>query len=156
MVPRPIRGTERLLLFLFFTALGLMQGVRHDEWTGAREQSGCGCANTLVDLCNSRAGSLWPLLGARRKMAGQVWKSHRMENGHEESQAPVVFSPGGLLSFMQSSRQPPQGKDDGRWRVYFELWAFYCCKLLLFGGRPPSFTDPPAAVEVGGGVHVGA
>jgi hypothetical protein len=64
---------------------------------GAREQSRaektCGRANTLVDLCNSRAGSLWPLLGARRKMAGLVWKSHRMENGHERKPGACRFFP---------------------------------------------------------------
>jgi hypothetical protein len=118
---------------------------------GAREQSRaektCGRANTLVDLCNSRAGSLWPLLGARRKMAGLVWKSHRMENGHERKPGAYRFFP--WRSPIIYAIISPTAAGQGRWRVYFELCAFYCCNLLLLGGRPPSFTDPPAAVEVG-------
>ena len=52
------------------------------------EKKTCGCANTLVDLCNSRAGGLWSLLGAS-KMAGLVWKSHGMKT--VTMQAPVDF-----------------------------------------------------------------
>jgi hypothetical protein len=46
-------------------------------------------------------------------MAGLVWKSHRMGNGHERKPGACRFFPGGLLSFMQLSRQRPQGNDDG-------------------------------------------
>jgi len=110
------------------------------------EEKTCGCANTLVDLCNSRAGGVWSLLGGER----DGWPGlevARHENGHERKDACRV-SPGGLLSFNASSRQPPQGRH-GKHGSISSCASFpfpSCCYSAAT--RPPSFTDPPAAVEV--------
>ena len=96
--------------------LGLMQGVRHDEWVDAREQSGKKNVwlrqyfGRLVQL--SRGRSLVFTRGEQDGWPGLEVARH--ENGHDEGAC--RFSPGGLLSFCASSRQPPQGKET---RVYF-------------------------------------
>jgi hypothetical protein len=121
--------------------LGLMQGVRHDEWVDAREQSGkktCGCANTLVDLCNSRAGGLWSLLGVS-KMAGLVWKSHGMKT--VTMKAPVDFPLAVSYHFVHHLANRRRARKHGS--------ISSCASFPAAAAtRPPSFTDPPAAVEV--------
>jgi hypothetical protein len=90
-----------------------MQGVRHDGWIGAREQSEektCGRANILVDLCNSRGKPFGLCSGEIRERAGVSGLAvARHENGHEV----VSFLPLAVSYHLCiiSLAQPPQGKD---------------------------------------------
>jgi hypothetical protein len=114
--------------FLSFSSrlFGLMQGVRHDGWIGACEQGEktCGCANILVDLCNSRGKPLAFTRG--REERGLILAAlpvARHENGHEEKAIFVLPLAVSYHLCIISPTAAGQGE-----RVYFQLLcALYCC-----------------------------
>jgi hypothetical protein len=96
----------------------------------------CQYSGRLVQLSRE---AFWPLLGGKRGLILAL-RLHGMRNGHEEKA--ISFFPWRSPIIYASFRQPPQGKASGS--------IFSCCTPFAAAAtRPPRFTDPPAAVEIG-------